>query len=207
MKKLFLENIDPVVLKEARERYANAYRAIRNWRRIALEEQNNRVIGEKRISHRCRLKKSYLTSTRRPFFVGLDRNDPIYIRTYRMIVYDMMRYSPALKAVVMKASGYNLGRMLVEKSIIRSMDDLPHVFIAQRIGLLDLENESTNKMRINIYECMSCSGMEAVGIPMCDFEAGVIEGVLEQLIGKNTTREKYCWGLGYSFCGFETYFE
>lgn len=153
------------------------------------------------------LTPNYLTNIHRPFFNRLDPCDSIYVRTHRMIVYGMTKYSKALKAVVMKASGKNLGKLLVSKGVIRSLDDLPEVFIAQRIGLLDILSESTNRMRVNIYECISCSGMRPSGITMCDFEAGVIEGVLEVLIGRNVTKERYCWGLGYSFCGFETIFE
>jgi len=95
----------------------------------------------------------------------------------------------------------------VELKVIRSIDDLLHVFINQRIGLLDIIGKSFNNMKIHIYECMSCYGIPNIGMPMCDFEAGVIQGALESLIGKNITKEKYCWGLGYSFCGFEIYFE
>ena len=124
-----------------------------------------------------------------------------------MIIYGMHKYSRPLRSIVMKASGYNLGVMLVDKGIVRSIDDLPEIFVRQKIGILDIVNESLDTMKINIYECMSCYGMLPVGIPMCDFEAGIIEGVLEKLYCRNKTVEKYCWGLGYSFCGFESYFE
>jgi len=183
--------------------------AILKWRDVAIREASLNRHGSYAL-HRPDFKSlapTYLTNIHRPFFNRLDTCDSLYVRTHRMIVYGMTKYSKALKAVVMKASGKNLGKLLVSKGVIRSLDDLPEVFVAQRIGLLDILSESTNKMRINIYECMSCSGMKPSGITMCDFEAGVIEGVLEVLIGRNVTKERYCWGLGYSFCGFEIIFE
>lgn len=192
-------------------------KSITKWRKIYLSEKNkqNKLGKNKRFSSKTVNKVNdciqeidhYLLHVYRPFFYKLDPNDEIYMRTHRMIIYGMLKYSRSLKTVVMKASGYNLGKLLVEKGVVKTLDDLPKVFVMQRIGLLDIVDESLNTMRINIYECMSCFRMKPIGMSMCDFEAGVIEGVLEKLYGKNTTIEKYCWGLGYSFCGFEAYFE
>jgi len=178
------------------------------WRRIYLEEIRRGPKTRKYVSLDSEPAKDiYINRTIRPFFRGISSDDIYYIRTHRMIIYGMHKYSRPLRSIVMKASGYNLGVMLVDKDIVRSIDDLPEIFVKQKIGILDIVNESLDTMKINIYECMSCYGMLPVGMPMCDFEAGIIEGVLEKLYGRNKTVEKYCWGLGYSFCGFESYFE
>ena len=182
----------------------DSYDAIKRWRYIALHEKNSSNRRESRLNKI----QAYITANvTRPFFSRIDKNDSKYIRTYRMIIYGMLNYSKSLKTITLRASGYNLGRYLAEEGLIRSIDDLPQVFINQRIGLLDVIDESFNNMKIHIYECMSCYGIPNIGMPMCDFEAGVIQGTLESLIGKNITKETYCWGLGYSFCGFEVYFE
>ncbi len=34
-----------------------------------------------------------------------------------------------------------------------------------------------------------------------------MQGILAELHGPDRVREKYCWGLDYSFCGFEVVFE
>ncbi|WP_457754310.1 V4R domain-containing protein, partial [Thermococcus sp.] len=52
-----------------------------------------------------------------------------------------------------------------------------------------------------------CYRAPTIGRTLCDFEAGLIQGVMEELVGKNVTREIYCWGLSNSFCGFEVIFE
>lgn len=180
------------------------YEAIKQWRSIALREKSENSIREKKLN---KINMYITAKVTRPFFTRIDKGDPKYVKTYRMVVYGILNYSRSLKTITLRASGYNLGKHLAEKGLIKSIDDLPQVFIDQRIGLLDIVDESFNNMKINIYECMSCYGIPNIGMPMCDFEAGVIQGALESLIGKNITKEKYCWGLGYSFCGFEVYFE
>ncbi len=179
------------------------------WRKIYYREKENRRISPNTAPHHKKHLGSagYPISIMRPTFTLIDQSDPIYIRTYRMIVRGILDYSVSLMKILMKASGKSLGYRLVDNGDIRSIDDLVDIFFRQRIGLLDIVDESINVMRINLYECMSCYGTRYIGVSLCDFEAGVIEGVLERLYGKNTTIEKYCWGLGYHFCGFESYFE
>jgi len=202
----------PVVSKAlSREAIKKAYEdylplieeAIRSWRLIYYKEKNLPRGGK---DAPVRLGKDYIYGTIRPFFERLSYDDNRYIRTHRMIVFGMMEHSPSLKAVVLKASGKKLAKLLLREGIVRSLDDLPMVFVVQRIGLLDIVDESLDIMRVNIYECMSCFGMKPVATPMCDFEAGIIEGVMEGLYGRNATVEKNCWGLGNHFCGFEVHF-
>ncbi len=180
-----------------------AEEAIASWREVYVKEKDSKPSPSGRSEG---LSSDYIYGAIRPFFERLSPDDSRYIRTHRMIVFGMMEHSPSLKAVVLKASGKRLAKLLFREGIVRSLDDLPAVFIAQRIGLLDVVKESLNVMRINIYECMSCFGMRSVSTPMCDFEAGIIEGVMEELYGRNATVERHCWGLGNHFCGFEVYF-
>ncbi len=197
--------VDRATLKELYEEYLPLIEdAIKSWRMIYHKEKNSRRNNKESIGNR--LGKEYIYGTVRPFFERLSPDDSRYIRTHRMIVFGMMEHSPSLKAVVLKASGKKLAKLLLREGIVRSLDDLPMVFIVQRIGLLDIVDESLNTMKVNIYECMSCFGMKPVFTPMCDFEAGIIEGILEGLYGRNATIEKNCWGLGDHFCGFEVYF-
>ena len=181
------------------------------WRNIYYKEKNIKRANFRRKVYNngiYRIREGiYPITVHRPTFSSLNPIDKTYIRTYRMIIRGIMNYSLSLMKILMKASGKDLGYSLVEKGAVKSIEDLPKIFLRQKIGLLDIVNESFNTMKINLYECMSCYGTSYIGIALCDFEAGVIEGVLEKLYGKNTTIEKYCWGLGYHFCGFESYFE
>ncbi len=176
---------------------------IEKWRKIYKEE----VKSKKKHREEIRLTPENYFNVVRPFFVKISPEDRKYVRTFRMILYGMLEYSPSLRTLILRGAGYNLARRLIETGEIRSIDDLPKVFLNQKIGLLDIVDESFSKMKVNIYECISCYRAPPIGRILCDFEAGLIQGVMEELVGKNVTREIYCWGLGNSFCGFEVIFE
>ncbi|RLG72972.1 MAG: hypothetical protein DRO23_09710, partial [Thermoprotei archaeon] len=110
------------------------FEAIKRWRIIAFREMS----GNSKREDKPNKPQAYIMGNIiRPFFSKIDKNDSKYIKTYRMIIYGMFNYSKSLKTITLRASGYNLGRHLAEKGLIRSIDDLPQVFINQRIGLLD----------------------------------------------------------------------
>lgn len=177
---------------------------IEKWRDIYKRETRN---GKQKLSGESSLTPDNYFNVKRPFFMRFSKEDPKYVRTIRMISYGMLQYSPSLRTLVLRGAGYNLAQKLVETNEIKSVDDLPRVFLTQKIGLLDIVDESFSRMKINIYECISCYSAPPIGRTLCDFEAGLIQGAIEALIGKNVTREIYCWGLGNSFCGFEVIFE
>ncbi|MCD6523742.1 MAG: hypothetical protein J7K48_01890 [Thermococcus sp.] len=179
--------------------------SLKKWREVYKEEKKQKKCAEK-VGH-LELDPAVYFNVKRPFFVRLSPEDPTYVRTFRMISYGMLKYSPSLRILILRGAGYRLARKLVETNEIRSIDDLPRVFLQQKLGIVDIVEESFNRMKVNLYECMSCYNTTPVGRTLCDFEAGFIQGVMEALIGKNITREVYCWGLGNHFCGFEVIFE
>lgn len=179
-------------------------RSIYKWREIYLQEikedpSRKQVITRPSFDHFIRVQ--------RPFFSDINFEDSHYIANIRTIEYTALKYNLSSKIVILRLSGYNLGRSMVKKGIIHSMDDVSMVLVLYKIGLVDLVKESFNTMKINIYECISCYDLPNVGKAMCDFEAGILQGILTELYGSNIVKEKYCWGLGNSFCGFEIYFE
>jgi len=176
---------------------------LKKWREVYKEEKRKKHV---KIEY-SELDPLMYFNVKRPFFVKLSPEDPTYVRTFRMISYGMLKYSPSMRTLILRGAGYNLARKLVETNEIKSIDDLPRVFLKQKLGLVDIIEESFNRMKVNLYECISCYNIKPVGRTLCDFEAGFIQGVMEALIGKNITREVYCWGLGNHFCGFEVVFE
>ncbi len=179
---------------------------IREWRGVYKSELRDRKQLRKKVCNTEWDPESYF-NVRRPSFVKISPDDHKYVRTFRMVSYGMLHYSPSLRTLILRNAGYDLAHRLVEKKEIKDVDDLPVVFLNQKIGLLDIVNESFNKMEINLYECISCYNAPPIGRTLCDFEAGIIQGALETLIGANVTKEIYCFGLGNSFCGFEVAFE
>jgi len=179
---------------------------IGKWREVYESEVKNRKQLPKKVIGVEWDPESYF-NVKRPSFVRISPDDQKYVRTFRMISYGMLDYSPSLRTLILRNAGYDLAQKIGKKRGIKDVDDLPTIFLTQKIGILDILNESFDKMEVNIYECISCYDAPLVGRTLCDFEAGLIQGALEVLIGPNVTREVYCCGLGYSFCGFEVTFE
>jgi len=61
------------------------------------------------------------------------------------------------------------------------------------------------RIRVDVYECVTCSGLKTVGRPLCHFEGGLIAGVVESILKKRTrAHEITCiGGLGDKACGFD----
>ncbi|MBC7095391.1 V4R domain-containing protein [Thermococcus sp.] len=175
---------------------------IKKWREVYKME----IKGGETSQERTQLTPEVYFNVKRPFFTHHSPEDREYVRTFRMISYGMLMYSPSLRSLILRGAGYNLAKRLTKIGEIKDIDDLPKVFLEQKIGLLDIIDESFNKMKINIYECISCYQTPPIGRTLCDFEAGMLQGSMEALVGKNITKELYCWGLGNSFCGFEIIF-
>jgi len=75
------------------------------------------------------------------------------------------------------------------------------------VGLGDLEVElDDEKLVVKLARCATSSRLPSVGAPLCDFERGLIDGVLEGITGTAVlTKETLCWGLGDTVCQFEAY--
>ncbi len=179
---------------------------IRKYREIAEKEMR----GEKQPRSQT---KEYTTvdllNPARPYMSSLNRDDTKYVVNFRLI-----RHSELDRIVGISASNtlwYNAGKQLgilaVEKGLIKSLDDLVNFVVNQRIGLVDVYKESSNKARVHVYECISCAGIPNIGRPVCYFEGGLIAGVLSKLMNARARAiETHCWGTGYSFCGFDIIF-
>ncbi len=176
------------------------FERIKCWRKVYRKEVKEKGRGTESIGS---LHLEDYVNVERPFFSKLFPEDKEYVRTFRMISYGMLQYSPSMRSIILRGAGRKLAHKLVEERKIRELEDLPLIFLEQKIGLLDIIDESLNTIKVNIYECISCYQAPKVGRALCDFEAGLIQGVIEEIIGRNTTKELYCWGLGNSFCGFE----
>ncbi|EKD27614.1 MAG: hypothetical protein ACD_79C00654G0003 [uncultured bacterium] len=77
-----------------------------------------------------------------------------------------------------------------------------------KIGIVSVIKADFEKgfFEIRVDECVSCSGTSNTGKSICDFEGGIIAGVLQAYLGKRVeAKETHCWGLGDNFCGFEVH--
>jgi len=151
-----------------------------------------------------RLSISDLLSPIRPYFSSLCRDDDKYVGIFRLALFSSIK-GLDLDAVALAYhfhTGRSLGYELVNKGVIKSLDDLLTVFIEYRAGLPCIVKESHDNMIIDVYECISCSGLPIIGKPVCYFEAGLLSAILEKLIRTNKVEETKCWSLGDTKCTF-----
>jgi diguanylate cyclase (GGDEF)-like protein len=88
---------------------------------------------------------------------------------------------------------------------IRSIQSLKDWFRTMHLGELEVELDE-ERVLVKLTHCLSCERTEPKGTPMCDFERGLIDGVLETITGAEIlTKETMCWGLGDTVCQFEGY--
>jgi len=174
---------------------------IQNYRKIALEEIEGKRAPREKVSN-YRLTDLYASN--RPYFSSLSNDDPKYVVLLRGMRYGHERTIGPMVANIWYQGGHRLGHAIVSSGRVKNLDDLKAFMIEHKIGLLDVLENSEDSTKINLYECIACSGIPNIGKAVCTFEAGLIAGVLEKLTGKNLrVVEKYCHGLGHSFCGFE----
>ncbi len=86
-----------------------------------------------------------------------------------------------------------------------SIQALKQWFADMGIGDLEIEIDD-EKLIVKLKHCATCHRLPKVGAPLCHFERGLIDGVLETVTGGEVlTRETLCWGLGDTICQFEAY--
>jgi uncharacterized protein len=78
-----------------------------------------------------------------------------------------------------------------------------------QIGIIKVPVMNDKLIHVDVYECVTCSGMDTVGRPICHFEGGLVAGAVESVLKKKTkAREVTCiGGLGHETCGFDLTFD
>lgn len=83
-------------------------------------------------------------------------------------------------------------------------EGLATIFEKLKIGILELSEKKENRVKIRIYECVTCSGLSDIGKTFCYFEGGLMAGAYEAIKKKPTNAvEIKCWATGYEFCEFD----
>lgn len=74
--------------------------------------------------------------------------------------------------------GKNIGNMLA----VKTPEDIHRQLTALKIGKLNFSVSSPNIAHLAIAECMTCDGITPpLGRPICQLEAGIVAGALENL--------------------------
>jgi predicted hydrocarbon binding protein len=90
-----------------------------------------------------------------------------------------------------------LGRSIGLSLEINSIDEIPRIFADQKLGLLELDKPSEDKVIGRFQECVGCSGMEDYNEAISQFERGIVAGALEAATGATVSiKESLCCTTG-----------
>ena len=88
---------------------------------------------------------------------------------------------------------------------LRSIQALREWFRDVGLGELEIELDQ-ERVLVKLSHCASCTLLPPTGTPVCDVERGIVDGVLEDVLGARVvTKETLCWSLGDTVCQFEGY--
>jgi predicted hydrocarbon binding protein len=130
--------------------------------------------------------------------LGTDAPVALY-RLVRLVAFEEIlgRGSNGTAYLAGKRMGQSLGLPDLE-SFLKLCHDL-------KIGRIEVSGSPDSELKVDVHECVTCSGLTPVGRTLCAFEGGLIAGVVQGVTGKRTTaKEVSCiGGLGHNTCGFE----
>lgn len=102
-------------------------------------------------------------------------------------------------------TAYVAGKKLGNSLGLTTLESFLELCASLRIGVIKVPVLTESKIHVDVYECITCSGMEPVGRVLCHFEGGLVAGVCEGVLKKRVkAREVTCiGGLGHDACGFD----
>lgn len=103
------------------------------------------------------------------------------------------------------ATAYVAGKKLGGNLGITKLEQFLELCSAISLGVIRVPVMTASKIYVDVFECVTCSGMAPVGRTLCQFEAGIVAGVVQAVTGKQAkAREVTCiGGLGHDSCGVE----
>jgi uncharacterized protein len=102
-------------------------------------------------------------------------------------------------------TAYVAGKKLGVSLGLTKVEELLELCASLKVGVIKVPVVTPNRVRVEVFECVTCSGMKPVGRALCHFEGGLVAGSL-QTIFKQKVRavETTCiGGFGDDNCGFD----
>ena len=102
-------------------------------------------------------------------------------------------------------TAYVAGKKLGLALGITKLEDFLALCAQLKIGVIKVPKMTASRLQVDVYECVTCSGMTRVGRTLCHLEGGMIAGVVESVTKKKARAlEVTCiGGLGHDACGFD----
>ncbi len=100
---------------------------------------------------------------------------------------------------------YVAGKRFSASLGLRSIQALKEWFRDMDLGELEVELDQ-ERVLVKLSQCASCRLLPPTGTAICDLERGIVDGVLEGILGTEVvSKETLCWSLGDTVCQFEGY--
>ena len=114
----------------------------------------------------------------------------------------------AFEDILGRGSGglaYHAGKKLGSALGLNDLDAFLALCNELKIGIIKVPVVSDSLIRVEVFECVTCSGLQSVGRTLCHFEGGMIAGAVEGILKKSARAvETTCiGGLGHDSCGFD----
>ncbi len=102
-------------------------------------------------------------------------------------------------------TAYVAGKKLGISLGLAKVDQLLELCAALKVGVIKVPVATATRVRIEVYECVTCSGLKPVGRTLCHFEGGLVAGALTTIFKQKIRAvETECiGGLGDEACAFE----
>ena len=102
-------------------------------------------------------------------------------------------------------ASYLAGKKLGLSLQLTKLEDFLQLCNDLKVGIIEVPVATKTKIHVDVYECVTCSGLDVVGRTLCHFEGGLIAGAVEGITGNNVrAKEITCiGGLGHETCGFD----
>lgn len=198
------------------------------WQNIAQEARKRLQLGENSSSIKMACidaGKNMMASLMGTNPVKAGLSDYIHVSNIQIRNFILLSLSKHLYALLIdlgKFAGKYGGFIgFIEEPVlkVRPVTASEHFQTAMR-GLIDFYSR-TSEMGLNItkkallyekgrsniilrlFELPASTGIPEIGIPICYWDAGLIAGIVETIIGTPVdAQETHCWGLGDAFCDF-----
>lgn len=122
-------------------------------------------------------------------------------------LYRLLRLVALEDIIGRGASGtaYLAGKRLGLGLGLSTLDGFLELCSALKLGIIKVPVMSESRIHVDVYECVTCSGLTPVGRTVCHFEGGLVAGAVQSILKKRTRAlEVSCiGGLGHDSCGFE----
>jgi uncharacterized protein len=105
-------------------------------------------------------------------------------------------------------TAYLAGKKLGLALGLHKLEDFLELCTSLKIGIIKVPVFTATRIHVDVYECITCAGLETVGRTLCHFEGGLIAGVVETVLKRRTRAQEITCigGLGHETCGFDIQF-